>query len=137
MESLITLAKLIATPLYNPYVDTATKLKSMNEHIALVSATCGYVPLPDGVPDYVTAVVEDAKAKLTITDMTKFGMQMLSQTIYTKAKKKNTDEEKLEVCRNTLINFINKITEIPAEDIIDDLIKCNEHINKGSSAEHD
>lgn len=130
MESLITLAKLITTPLYNPYVDTATKLKSMNEHIALVSATCGYVPLPDGVPDYVTAVVEDAKAKLTITDMTKFGMQMLSQTIYTKAKKKNTDEEKLEVCRNTLVNFINKITDMPTEDIIDDLIKCNEYINK-------
>lgn len=136
MESLITLAKLIATPLYNPYIDTAAKLKSMNEHIALVSATCG-VPLPDGVPDYVTAVVEDAKAKLTITDMTKFGMQMLSQTIYMKEKKKNTDEERLEVCRNTLINFINKITEVPTEDIIDDLIKCNEHINKGTSAEHD
>lgn len=130
MESLIILAKLIATPLYNPKVDTATKLKSMNEHIALVSATCGYAPLPDGVPDYVTATVEDAKAKLTITDMTKFGMQMLSQTIYTKAKKKNTDEEKLEVCRNTLINFINKITEVPTEDIIDDLIKCNEYINR-------
>ena len=130
MQTLVTLVRTVATPLYNPYTDTATKLKTMDEHIALVSAACGYVPIAEGTPDYVTECIENMKKRLVITPMTKFGMQMISQKLFMIIRSDKTDEEKLEECSNMLVTFIEKITTESRDGIIVDLIKCNEVVAK-------